>query len=72
MREQEVGLIINISSMAGIRASKMAGVAYSASKHGMVSLTNNINQEECDMMSQAIVNAINSVTNLVKVKLAKG
>ncbi|RBW46891.1 hypothetical protein DS885_05940 [Psychromonas sp. B3M02] len=32
----------------------------------------NINQEECDMMSQAIVNAVNSVTNLVKVKLAKG
>lgn len=46
MREQEVGLIINISSMAGIRAGKMAGAAYSASKHGMVSLTNNINQEE--------------------------
>jgi NAD(P)-dependent dehydrogenase (short-subunit alcohol dehydrogenase family) len=46
MREQGEGLIINVSSIAGVRASKMAGAAYSASKHGMVALTNNINQEE--------------------------
>lgn len=46
MRTQKSGLIINVSSIAGIRAAKMAGAAYSASKHGMVALTNNINQEE--------------------------
>ena len=46
MRKQEDGLIINISSMAGVRASVVAGAAYSASKFGVVSLTHSINQEE--------------------------
>lgn len=46
MREQGDGIIINISSMAGVRAEQMAGVAYSASKHGMISFTHNIGQEE--------------------------
>ncbi len=46
MRSQQDGLIINISSTAGVRASQMAGAAYSASKHAMVSLSNSINLEE--------------------------
>lgn len=46
MRSQGEGLIINISSTAGVRASEMAGVAYSASKHAMVSLSHSINLEE--------------------------
>jgi len=46
MRSQGNGMIINISSTAGVRASQVAGAAYSASKHAMVSLTNNLNQEE--------------------------
>jgi NADP-dependent 3-hydroxy acid dehydrogenase YdfG len=46
MREQQDGIIINIASLAGLRASELGGAAYSASKHGMVSLTNSINQEE--------------------------
>ena len=46
MREQGDGIIINVASMAGVRASAMAGVAYSASKRGMISFTHNINQEE--------------------------
>jgi len=46
MRKQESGLIINISSMAGVRASVVAGAAYSASKFGVVSLTHSTNQEE--------------------------
>ena len=46
MREQKAGQIINISSMAGRQASVMSGVAYSASKHGVVALTQSLNQEE--------------------------
>lgn len=46
MREQQDGIIVNIASTAGLRAGKLAGAAYSASKHGMVALTHNINDEE--------------------------
>ena len=46
MRKQESGLIINISSMAGVRASVVGGAAYSASKFAVGSLTHSINQEE--------------------------
>lgn len=38
MKEAEDGLIINISSIAGLRALPMAGIAYSASKFGMSSM----------------------------------
>jgi NAD(P)-dependent dehydrogenase (short-subunit alcohol dehydrogenase family) len=48
MRERRDGLIINISSMAGKYASKLAGAAYCASKHGVVALTHSINDEERD------------------------
>ena len=44
-REQKDGLVINISSMAGKNAGTVGGVAYSASKHGMGSLTKSINAE---------------------------
>ena len=46
MRKQGSGTIVNISSMAGKRTSIMAGVAYSAAKHGLGSLTRSINLEE--------------------------
>jgi len=46
MREQQDGLIINVSSMAGIQASVVSGVAYSASKFGVVALTQSLNVEE--------------------------
>lgn len=46
MRRQNDGLVIAIASIAGLRASKLAGAAYSASKHGAVALTNSINEEE--------------------------
>jgi NAD(P)-dependent dehydrogenase (short-subunit alcohol dehydrogenase family) len=46
MRERRDGVIVNVSSIAGLRASELAGAAYSASKHGMVALTHSINEEE--------------------------
>jgi len=46
MRCNKSGLIINISSIAGLRASSIAGAAYSASKHGLIALTNSLNEEE--------------------------
>lgn len=46
MRERQGGLVINVSSIAGLRAGRVAGAAYSASKHGMISLNNSINEEE--------------------------
>ncbi|HVB96205.1 MAG TPA: SDR family oxidoreductase [Chloroflexota bacterium] len=46
MRAQQDGLIVNISSVAGIQPSLVSGVAYSASKYGVVSLTQSLNLEE--------------------------
>ncbi len=46
MRAAKAGLIINIASIAGLRASKLAGAAYSAAKHGVVALTHAINEEQ--------------------------
>ena len=46
MRRAGKGQIINISSGAGVQPSAPAGVAYSASKHALHSLTGSINLEE--------------------------
>jgi NADP-dependent 3-hydroxy acid dehydrogenase YdfG len=46
MRAARAGHIINISSGAGLTPSAPGGVAYSASKHGIHSLTGSINIEE--------------------------
>ncbi len=46
MRTAGQGQIINISSGAGVAPSAPAGVAYSASKHAIHSLTGSINLEE--------------------------
>jgi NADP-dependent 3-hydroxy acid dehydrogenase YdfG len=46
MREKHDGIIINVASTAGLMAGKLSGAAYSASKHGVVALTYNINEEE--------------------------
>ncbi len=46
MRAQGGGQIINISSISGVRASALAGAAYSASKHAMNALSYVVAQEE--------------------------
>jgi NADP-dependent 3-hydroxy acid dehydrogenase YdfG len=47
MREQKDGLVINISSWAGIYNSSIVGPAYNGSKHAVVSITETLNMEEC-------------------------
>ena len=46
MRERGEGLIINISSTAGVRVSELAGGGYSASKFGLAALSLQIGYEE--------------------------
>ncbi len=47
MRQQGGGLIVNVSSWAGLYASKMTGPAYNATKRAVLALTESINMEEC-------------------------
>ena len=47
MRSRKDGVIINISSWAGVYTSAMVGAAYNGSKAAVVSLTETINMEEC-------------------------
>lgn len=46
MRERQDGLIINISSVAGLRSSLLGGVAYNASKFAMTALGTAVGLEE--------------------------
>lgn len=46
MRKRRDGVIINVSSIAGVRASKLAGAAYAASKFGMAGLSKTLGLEE--------------------------
>lgn len=46
MRERQDGLIINVSSIAGKRASALGGVAYAASKFAMTALGTAVNNED--------------------------
>jgi NADP-dependent 3-hydroxy acid dehydrogenase YdfG len=47
MRAQKDGCIINVASWAGRHVSKMAGPAYSTTKHAVLALTHSFNMEEC-------------------------
>ena len=46
MRKRRDGVIINVSSIAGVRGSKLAGAAYAASKFGMAGLSKTLGLEE--------------------------
>ncbi len=46
MRRRDDGLIVNVSSIAGKRAMKLAGVGYCASKFGMTALGTTVGLEE--------------------------
>lgn len=46
MRERKAGLIVSISSLAGLQPSVLSGAAYSASKAGLNALSRSINLEE--------------------------
>jgi len=47
MRAQGDGLIVNVSSWAGLYPSKLTGAAYNTSKRAVLALTESINIEEC-------------------------
>ena len=47
MRAQQDGLVINVSSWAGVFHPKLTGAAYNGSKHAVTALTETINMEEC-------------------------
>ena len=47
MRKQRDGLVINVSSWAGVYHAQLTGAAYNASKHAVVAMTETINMEEC-------------------------
>jgi NADP-dependent 3-hydroxy acid dehydrogenase YdfG len=46
MRERKDGLIINVSSWAGVFHPKLTGAAYNGSKHAVTAMTETINMEE--------------------------
>lgn len=48
MRERKDGVIINICSVAGIRANPLGGLAYNASKFAMRALGTTVGEEERD------------------------
>ena len=48
MRERQDGLIVNICSIAGLRASLLGGLAYNASKFAMAALGTTVGLEEKD------------------------
>jgi NADP-dependent 3-hydroxy acid dehydrogenase YdfG len=47
MRAQHDGVVINISSWAGVYTSSIVGPAYNGGKHAVVSITETLNMEEC-------------------------
>lgn len=46
MRARRSGLVINVSSWAGVHQPKLTGAAYNGSKHAVAAMTETINMEE--------------------------
>jgi NADP-dependent 3-hydroxy acid dehydrogenase YdfG len=46
MRARRNGLVINVSSWAGVHHPKLTGAAYNGSKHAVVAMTETLNMEE--------------------------
>ncbi len=46
MRARKDGVILNVSSIAGVRPAVVAGAGYNASKHGMAALSLSVHLEE--------------------------
>jgi NADP-dependent 3-hydroxy acid dehydrogenase YdfG len=47
MRVRQDGVIINVSSWAGVHHPKLTGAAYNGSKHAVTAMTETLNMEEC-------------------------
>jgi NADP-dependent 3-hydroxy acid dehydrogenase YdfG len=47
MRDKKDGVIINVSSWAGVHHPKLTGAAYNGSKHAVTAMTETLNMEEC-------------------------
>jgi NADP-dependent 3-hydroxy acid dehydrogenase YdfG len=47
MRDKKEGVIINVSSWAGVHHPKLTGAAYNGSKHAVTAMTETLNMEEC-------------------------
>ena len=47
MRARIDGVIINVSSWAGVHHPKLTGAAYNGSKHAVTAMTETLNMEEC-------------------------
>lgn len=47
MREQQDGVLIHTSSLAGRNINAVSGPIYTAAKHGVVAMSHSINLEEC-------------------------
>jgi NADP-dependent 3-hydroxy acid dehydrogenase YdfG len=47
MRARQNGVIINVSSWAGVHHPKLTGAAYNGSKHAVTAMTETLNMEEC-------------------------
>jgi len=47
MRQHRGGLVINVSSWAGVHHPRFTGAAYNGTKHAVTALTETINMEEC-------------------------
>jgi NADP-dependent 3-hydroxy acid dehydrogenase YdfG len=69
MRERGGGTIVNIASWAAAFDVRVSGAAYSASKRGMIALSNGINMEECTHGIRAcVICPAETATDIMRVR----